>query len=67
MTFSEALREEYQKGYDEGYREGYIEGQRKFVYVLVRDGSLSIENAATNLGVSEEEILAEVEMLGKTE
>ena len=59
MTFSEALREEYQKG--------YREGQEELVYELVKDGSLSAKNAATNLGVSEEEILAEVEKLGKTE
>ena len=60
LIAKDASEEGYKDGFEEGYKEGFEEGRREVrlsnYSSLVRDGILSLSDAISLSGLSEEEI-----------
>ena len=56
-----------QPSYTRGLIKGIIEGQKTVVFELIRDGLLSVEDGARKLGLTTEQLKAEMEAGGYTQ
>ena len=57
-AYNEAVAKGREQGLQEGREQGLQQGQRSAILSLVRDGSITLEKAASVLGISEKEVQA---------
>ena len=58
-TMCDILNKAEEKGRYEGRNEGRNEGKFDFAYKLIKQGLLTLEQAATSIGISTQELLAQ--------
>ena len=54
----EIIKTAMPEAYNEAVAKGRLEGQRRAILSLVRDGSITLEKAASVLGIGEKEVQA---------